>query len=95
MKNARDSRPSDSDQPFSHAEDTFIPDRSETETSRDAIYLYVWLALLITIAVIGYSLQLANSRREPQHNMPKLGIAQRTPMSQQNIASQSFIFKIT
>lgn len=44
---------------YSHAAYTSIPDHDMTDTTRSrfATILYVWLALLIAAALIGYSLR--------------------------------------
>ena len=47
---------SDSHVEYSHAIHTSIPEPA-ANTSRFATILYVWLALLIAAALIGYSLQ--------------------------------------
>jgi hypothetical protein len=74
MNNARDSRTSE-DAPYSHAVDTSIPNHAMTDTTRSrfASILYVWLALLIAAALIGYSLR---SVRTDSSDTPKQNVQQ-------------------
>jgi hypothetical protein len=61
---------------FSHTTYTSIPDQdmATMEASRFATVLYVWLALLIAAALIGYSLRSFHTT--PSNNTPKPNVRQ-------------------
>jgi hypothetical protein len=63
----------DRDDGYSHTTYTSIPDHdmTEAETSRFATILYIWLALLIAAALIGYSLRSVRNNPEltPKQNV--------------------------
>jgi hypothetical protein len=68
----------DWDDGYSHTTYTSIPDHdmTEAETSRFVTILYIWLALLIAAALIGYSLRSVrnNPSETPNPNLQQAPI---------------------
>jgi hypothetical protein len=66
----------DRDDGYSHMAYTNLPDHDMTdvETSRVATVLYIWLALLIAAALIGFSLKTLPLN--PSNTVPKQNVQQ-------------------
>ena len=66
----------DRDNGYSHMSYTSIPDHDMTdaETSRVGTVLYIWLALLIAAALIGFSLKTLPTN--PSNTVPRQNVQQ-------------------